>query len=262
MARIMPLFRREQSLAQFYIDIPALRPGTIGAYPLAFVSVGLATALRLAIDPYVHGLEFATFLPAVIITTLISGLGAGLSSVVLSVAAAAFFALPPRLSFYVDEPGDVLALLLYTVVIFSTWPSLPGCVLQSSADGTRRPCRQAKIVYSLPSMQPSSGGGRIKTWRDATVLVTVLPVGTIADSHENPRPQWIIPLSGRWYVETMDGVRVEMGPGEMSFGEDQNTVPRDGKKGHLSGTVGAEPAVLMVVQFDTVPIVASACRSR
>jgi hypothetical protein len=109
MARIMPLFRREQSLAQLYIDIPALRPGTIGAYLLAFVSVGLATALRLAIDPYVHGLQFATFLPAVIITTLISGLGAGLFSVVLSVAAAAFFALPPGLTFYVDEPGDVLA---------------------------------------------------------------------------------------------------------------------------------------------------------
>jgi hypothetical protein len=101
-----------------------------------------------------------------------------------------------------------------------------------------------------------------KTWHDATVIVTVLPIGTIADWHENPRPQWIIPLSGRWYVETMDGVRVEMGPGEMSFGEDQNTRPRDGKKGHLSGTVGPEPAVLMVVQFDTVPIVASACRFR
>jgi hypothetical protein len=45
-------------------------------------------------------------------------------------------------------------------------------------------------------------------------------------------------------------------------GEDQNTLPLDGKKGHLSGTVGPEPAVLMVVQFDTVPIVASACRFR
>jgi PAS domain S-box-containing protein len=117
MARIMPLFRRRQNLAQFYIDIPALRAGSIGAYALGFLSVLLATELRLAIDPYVHGLEFATFLPAVIITTLISGLGAGLFSVVLSVAAAAFFVLPPRLSLYVDEPGDVLALLLYTSVM-------------------------------------------------------------------------------------------------------------------------------------------------
>src|SRR5215469_13239280 len=104
-------------LGSFYVDVPALGPGTIGAYLLAFVSVGVATALRLAIHPYVEGLQFATFFPAVIITTLISGLGAGLFSVVLSVAAVAFFVLPPRLSFYVEEPGDVLALLLYTVVM-------------------------------------------------------------------------------------------------------------------------------------------------
>ena len=37
----------------------------------------------------------------------------------------------------------------------------------------------------------------------------------------------------------MDGQRVEMGPGELSFGEDQGT-KRDakGRHGHLSGTVG------------------------
>jgi PAS domain S-box-containing protein len=81
------------------------------------VSAGLATALRLCIDPVVKGLEFATFFPAVIITTLISGLGAGLVCVMLSVAAIWFFVLPPRLSFYVDEPGDVLALLLYAVLM-------------------------------------------------------------------------------------------------------------------------------------------------
>ena len=75
-------------------------------------------------------------------------------------------------------------------------------------------------------------------------------------------PQWIIPLSGRWFVESMDGVRVEMGPGEISFGEDQNTRQVDGKRGHLSGTVGPEPAVLMLVQFEMMPMVASACRFR
>jgi PAS domain S-box-containing protein len=96
-----------------------LRPGTIGAHLVASVSVAVATALRLAIGRYVEGIQFATFLPAVIITTLISGLGAGLFSVVLSVAAVAFFVLPPRLSFYVDEPGDVLALLLYAVVMLA-----------------------------------------------------------------------------------------------------------------------------------------------
>jgi K+-sensing histidine kinase KdpD len=107
-------------LASIYIDIPVLRPGTVGAYLLAFVSVGVATALRMAIDPYVEGLQFATFLPAVILPALISGLGSSLFSLALSVAAVAFFVLPPRLSFYVEKPGDVLALLLYTVEMLFT----------------------------------------------------------------------------------------------------------------------------------------------
>jgi hypothetical protein len=56
-----------------YVDIPALRPGTVGAYAFAFMCVGVATALRLAIDPYVEGIQYVTFFPAVIITTLVSG---------------------------------------------------------------------------------------------------------------------------------------------------------------------------------------------
>jgi PAS domain S-box-containing protein len=115
-----------RKLDSVYADILWLQPGTIGAYLLAFVSVGVATALRLAIDPYVEGLQFATFFPAVILTTLISGLGAGLVSVLLSVAAAAFFVLPPRLSFYIEQPGDVLALLLYTAVMLFIVAAITG----------------------------------------------------------------------------------------------------------------------------------------
>ncbi len=86
--------------------------------------------------------------------------------------------------------------------------------------------------------------------------------GWSGDWHENPKPQWIVPLSGRWFVESMDGQRVEMGPGEISFGEDQNTRSQGGRQGHRSGTVGAEPAVLMIVQLDGPATVASPCRFR
>jgi len=101
-----------------------------------------------------------------------------------------------------------------------------------------------------------------KTKDTATVFVTVLPVGWIGDWHENPKPQWIIPLSGRWFVESMDGQRVEMGPGEISFGEDKNTRKVAGKQGHLSGTLADDPAVLMIVQFEALPPLASPCRFR
>ena len=80
---------------------------------------------------------------------------------------------------------------------------------------------------------------------EASVMVTTLPPGWVGDWHENPKPQWIVPLSGRWFVETMDGERVEMGPGDWSLGEDQGT---RGRRGHRSGTVGGAPAVLLLIQ--------------
>jgi hypothetical protein len=76
-------------------------------------------------------------------------------------------------------------------------------------------------------------------------------------------PQWIVPLSGRWFVETMDGTRVEMGPGEASFGNDQNsTADAQGRKGHRSGTVGAQPAVLMIIQLEQEAATGQPCRFR
>lgn len=90
---------------------------------------------------------------------------------------------------------------------------------------------------------------------EATVVVTVQPVGWVGEWHENPAPQWIVPLSGRWWVESMDGTRVEMGPGEISFGEDQNCVAdAAGRKGHRSGTLGNAPAVLLTVQLHVAPV--------
>jgi PAS domain S-box-containing protein len=141
-------------LALLYIDVPGLRPGTIGAYVLAFVSVGAATALRLAIDPYVEGLQFATFLPAVIITTLISGLGAGLFSVVLSIAAVTFFVLPPRLSFYVEKPGDVLAVFLYTSVMLFTVALIIGVSFAARA-----------LEASKDRLQAALNAARLGSWR-------------------------------------------------------------------------------------------------
>jgi hypothetical protein len=115
---------------------------------------------------------------------------------------------------------------------------------------------QTRCALSGFEMQ-SMGGKAAPQWNDhvfsgkANILCCVLPVGWVGDWHENPKPQWIAPLSGRWFVETMDGMRVEMGPGELSFGGDQNAkADAQGRVGHRSGTVGDEPATLMVVQLD------------
>ncbi len=132
-------------------------------------------------------------------------------------------------------------------------------------EGISRQSRCQIQDFTLKSISPPAS----PQWLDqmqqagATVVFTVQPVGWIGSWHENPKPQWIIPLSGCWFVETMDGQRVEMGVGEISFGEDQNTkVDAKGHQGHLSGTVGDAPAVLMIVQLQETPTVGQACRFR
>jgi hypothetical protein len=141
-------------------------------------------------------------------------------------------------------------------------PRVPYWHLWADKDGVSRQARCTLTEFDLKSIGPPASPqwqGR-RTKAEATVMVTVLPVGWIGAWHPNPKPQWIVPLSGRWFVESMDGQRVEMGPGDISFGEDQNTKEVDGKKGHLSGTVGDEPAVLMLVQFESLAAGASPCR--
>ena len=136
--------------------------------------------------------------------------------------------------------------------------------LWTDADGISRLTRCAMDRFIQKSMNPPADPqwqGE-KTTGAMTTMVTVQPVGWIGEWHENPRPQWIIPLSGRWFVESMDGTREEMGPGELSFGGDQNCRESGGKLGHRSGTVGDVPAVLMVVQFDNAPAPFAPCEFR
>jgi hypothetical protein len=134
----------------------------------------------------------------------------------------------------------------------STAVSVPYWHVWTDEHGVSHQTRRLIIEFELKSISPPSAPLWLgaKAVGDASVLFTVLPAGWIGQWHENPEPQWIIPLSGRWFVETMDGVRVEMGAGELSFGEDQNTRERDGRRGHLSGVVGDEAAVLMLVQVE------------
>jgi hypothetical protein len=121
----------------------------------------------------------------------------------------------------------------------------------TDADGVSRQSRGTIERFSMQSISSGASAQWIgeKANGSATVLFTVLPPGWQGDWHENPAPQWIIPLQGRWAVQTMDGAQVEMGPGDVSFGADQGTRPVDGKQGHRSWTVGDEAAVLMLVQL-------------
>lgn len=127
--------------------------------------------------------------------------------------------------------------------------------LWTDEQGVSRQSRCVARDFELKSISPPASPqwlGR-KSRAETTVMLTVLPVGWVGAWHENPKPQWIVPLSGRWFVESMDGERVEMGAGEISFGADQGTRESGGKRGHRSGTVGDEPAVLWLVQLEGEP---------
>jgi hypothetical protein len=141
-----------------------------------------------------------------------------------------------------------------------TVPELSYWHVWTHDDGSTRQTRCTLSAFRIESM----GGKAAPQWNDhlasgsATILIVNLPVGWVGDWHGNPKPQWIVPLSGRWFVETTDGTRVEMGPGEISFGGDQNARPDvDGRQGHRSGTVGDAPAVLMVIQLEDAAWIAA-----
>lgn len=133
--------------------------------------------------------------------------------------------------------------------------------LWTDADGISRQSQCTMTEFDLKSIKKQADPqwqGK-KTSGAMTEMVTVLPVGWIGTWHENPKPQWIVPLSGRWFVEAMDGTHVEMGAGELAFGGDQNCREVDGKRGHRSGTVGDVPAVLVLIQFDDAPAPRAPC---
>ena len=131
-------------------------------------------------------------------------------------------------------------------------PTLPFLHMWTALDGTSRIDLSQMAGFGLKSV----GGKASPQWmrpfpgQVAAVAFAVLPVGWTGDWHESPNPQWVIPLRGRWFVETMDGTCVLMGPGDIHFGQDQATTE---SKGHKSGQVGDEPCFQLLIQFDTSP---------
>ena len=134
-------------------------------------------------------------------------------------------------------------------------PRVPYWHLWTDENGISHQAECALAEFTLKGV-----GGADPQWNDkqdtlsSTVVFTVQPVGWVGEWHENPAPQWIVVLSGRWWIESMDGTRIEQGPGEFSFGEDQGCTETDGRKGHRSGTIGDAPAVLMTVQLHRPPM--------
>ena len=81
------------------IDRPRFAPGSLQAYLVAGLILAAATALHLALAPWVAGFPFVTFFPAVIAVTFLCGVGVGLTTAILSIVAAWVFIFPPELTY-------------------------------------------------------------------------------------------------------------------------------------------------------------------
>jgi len=98
-------------------------------------------------------------------------------------------------------------------------PQVPYYSLWTGPNGTSSLATCALGGFEMKSV----GGQAAPLWlrqipdEVAAILFMVLPVGWVGEWHESPRPQWVVPLSGRWFIETQDGSRVEMGPGDIHW---------------------------------------------
>jgi serine phosphatase RsbU (regulator of sigma subunit) len=83
-------------------------------YSIAVVSVGLATLAGLLLDPVLQRhLPFVWFFAALMFTAWYAGFGPATLAILLSVALAAFFFLPPTWSLKIDEVVDHVALMVF-----------------------------------------------------------------------------------------------------------------------------------------------------
>ena len=130
-------------------------------------------------------------------------------------------------------------------------PAVPFWLMQAGPDG-RSTIGQQQLADFI---RQSVSGDAAPIWMRQfhgdvkAVWFNVMPVGWVGEAHPSPALQWVVPLSGRWYIETEDGVRVEMGPGDIHWGADLGNSGVNQHNTHRSGQLGDVPCVQLMVQF-------------
>lgn len=132
-------------------------------------------------------------------------------------------------------------------------PAMPFLHMWTDLDGTSRIAESMMTGFGLKGISGDADPQWLRPFPGevSQVLFAVLPVGWVGTWHESPAPQWVIPIRGRWFIETQDGTRVEMGPGDIHFGQDLDT--EGDEPGHLSSCVGDAPCHMMIVQYERSP---------
>ena len=99
-----------------------VRSRSPAAFGFAVLCVAVATLLRLAVAPIAPGaVPFATYFPAILITTFVAGRTAGALATVLSGVAAWGLFIEPRLTFTIDRTEAVSVLLFLGAALIMMW---------------------------------------------------------------------------------------------------------------------------------------------
>jgi len=85
------------------------------------------------------------------------------------------------------------------------------------------------------------------------LVFTELAPGLEQDLHCCPEVQFVVTLSGSWYVKTSDGTKHTFNPGDVLFQDNTKTSPASNKPQHYSGVVGDKPCQQMIVQISRAP---------
>jgi signal transduction histidine kinase/PAS domain-containing protein len=104
------------------IVVPDASLGGIARYGIAVAATIMAVALTLLVEPYLKGAVFVLFFPAVLGTALVAGLGPALLASFLSAFSAGYWFIPPRGTFKLSTPTDLIALAIFFVssIVVST----------------------------------------------------------------------------------------------------------------------------------------------
>jgi two-component sensor histidine kinase len=94
---------------------PLLRRRPVAGLAVSAVLVGGALAARLAMGNLLLDVPYITFFSVVAISAFVGGWYAGLFASALSTGVSLYFALPPRFSFEVASPGQVLGLVTFAI---------------------------------------------------------------------------------------------------------------------------------------------------
>jgi hypothetical protein len=90
-------------------------------------------------------------------------------------------------------------------------PAMPFWNMQPDAGGRSTIVQQALAGFALDSVSGDAAPIWMREFQGEVKAVwfNIMPVGWVGEAHPTPALQWVVPLSGRWYIETQDGTRIE-----------------------------------------------------